>query len=147
MYKLKIRLENCGDFYHECTLIDSDNPEVNIYYTTREPAAVKLRTFYSTLVDTIIMTKEYMFDKIDVIKKFEEYLYLLIDKFDTFNVRFVLGSVDLEMKLCKINPEVIAGGGTIFREENPILVLYPTYNFINEYNWDAVRECSSIIEG
>ena len=102
--------------------------------------------FYSILTKTIGTSKTYIFDKIDTIKNFKEYLDLIMDKFDTFNIHFELGNIDLEIELIKVNLEDIAGGGTIFNEENPILVLYPTNNFINEYNWDSIRECPSITE-
>lgn len=146
MYKLKIRLESDGDFYHGCSTVNSNNPEVNIYYNSRGLAIIKLRMFYSMLTKTIGTNKEYILDKIDTIKNFKDYLNLIIDKFDTFYIHFELGNIDLEMELCEVNPEVISGGGTIFKEENPLLILYPTCNFINEYNWDAVRECPNVIQ-
>ena len=146
MYKLRIRFETDGDCYHGCSTVNADKPEVNIYYNSRGLAVIKLRMFYSILTKTIGTSKEYVFDKIDTIKNFKEYLDLIMDKFDTFNIHFELGNIDLEMELIKVNPEVITGGGTIFNEENPILVLYPTNNFINEYNWDSVRECPNIDE-
>lgn len=146
MYKLRIRLDSDGDFHYTSDIINFDKPEINIYYDNRNVAINKLRTFYSMMTKTIGTSKEHVWDKIDTIKKFKDYLDLIIDKFDTFYIHFELGNIDLTMELCKINSEAISDGGIIFNEEDVTLVLYPTMNFINEYNWDVVKECPSVIE-
>lgn len=147
MYKLRIRLDTDGDFCHGCDTVNDDRPEVNIYYDSRALAIIKLRMFYSVLAKTLYTDKEYMFDVTDTIIKFKEYLELLKDKYNTFSIDFRIGNPTFEIELIEVNPKVITGGGTILEENKPNLTMYITPSFENDFNWDAIKDLSSIEEG
>lgn len=147
MYKLRIRLDTDGDFGHRCDTVNNDRPEVNIYYNSRALAIIKLRMFYSVLAKTIYTDKEYMFDVTDAIVKFKEYLELIKDKYDTFSIYFRIGNPIFEIELIEVNPKAITGGGTILEEKTANLTMYLTPSFENDFNWNAIKDLSSIEEG
>ena len=147
MYKLRIYLDSDGDFGHSCDTVNNDRPEVNIYYNSRALAVIKLRMFYSVLAKTIYTDKDYIFDVTDAIVKFKEYLELIKDKYNTFSIYFRIGNPTFEIELIEVNPKAITGGGTILEEKTPNLTMYLTPSFENDFNWNAIKDLSSIEEG